>query len=301
MSYNPFFYKWDFVKNRKIYLSISAVLILISIIVILVRGLNLGVDFTSGTRIEVLIGQPFEDEEVLSISRELDLEPSSIRTSGEGSSLTAVLRYQGTITKEQFDELNKAYKSAYGDQVSLSESTVSAEVGRELAKKALYAVIIASVGVILYVSIRFEYRFGITAVLGLIHDVLITVGFFALFQIEVDLTFIMALLTIVGYSINDTIVVYDRIRENQKRMKIKRVADLEHLVNESVKHTFLRSVNTVLTVLFCSVALMLLGGEGIRNFSIALTVGLAFGMYSSIFFCAQLWLIWKGKSLRKEA
>lgn len=300
MSYNPFFYKWDFVKGRKIYLSISVVFILISIIAILVRGLNLGVDFTSGTRIEVLIGQPFEDEEVLNVSREIGLEPSSIRTSGEGSSLTAVLRYQGTITKEQFDELTQAYKAALGEQVSLSESTVSAEVGRELARKAIYAVLIASIGVILYVSIRFEFRFGITAVLGLIHDVLITIGFFALFQIEVDLTFIMALLTIVGYSINDTIVVYDRIRENQKRMKIKRKSDLENLVNDSIKQTFLRSLNTVITVLFASVALMIFGGEGIRNFSVALTVGLAFGMYSSIFFCAQLWLLWKGRSLRKE-
>lgn len=300
MSYNPFFYKWDFVKGRKIYLSISVVFILISISAILVRGLNLGVDFTSGTRIEVLIGQPFEDEEVLNVSREIGLEPSSIRTSGEGSSLTAVLRYQGTITKEQFDELTQAYKAALGEQVSLSESTVSAEVGRELARKAIYAVLIASIGVILYVSIRFEFRFGITAVLGLIHDVLITIGFFALFQIEVDLTFIMALLTIVGYSINDTIVVYDRIRENQKRMKIKRKSDLENLVNDSIKQTFLRSLNTVITVLFASVALMIFGGEGIRNFSVALTVGLAFGMYSSIFFCAQLWLLWKGRSLRKE-
>lgn len=300
MSYNPFYYKWDFVKRRKYYLTISGILMLISILAILVRGLNLGVDFTSGTRVEVLIGQPFEDEEVLNISREIGLEPSSIRASGEGSSLTAVLRYQGTISKEQFNDLTQAYKAALGDQVSLSESTVSAEVGRELAKKALYAVLIASIGVILYVSIRFEYRFGITAVLGIVHDVLITVGFFALFQIELDLTFIMALLTIVGYSINDTIVVYDRIRENQKRTKVKRFSDLEDLVNDSIRHTLLRSVNTVVTVLFASVALMLLGGEGIRNFSLALTVGLFFGMYSSIFFCAQLWLIWKKSDFRKN-
>ncbi len=299
MSFNPFYYKWDFAKRKKLYFSISGIFIAIGIIAFLISGLNLGVDFTSGTRVDVLIGQPFVDAEVEQISMDVGLEPSSIRAAGEGAGLTAVLRYQGTIDKEHFDALNKAYKAKYGDTVSLSESTVSAEVGRELAQKALYAVLIAWVGIILYVTLRFEYRFAITAVLGLVHDVLIVIGFFALFQIEVDLTFIVALLTIVGYSINDTIVIYDRIRENLKRAKIKRIEDLEDLVNLSIRQSFVRSINTVVTVLVAAIALLIFGGEGIQNFALGLTVGLFFGMYSSIFISAQMWLLWKERDFIK--
>lgn len=302
MNFNPFYYKWDFAKRKNIYFTISAVIILIGVIAFIVRGLNLGVDFTSGTRVEVLLGQSFVDEEVLQISRDIGLEPSSIRAAGEGAGLTAVLRYQGTIDKEEFDALNQAYKAEYGEQVSLSESTVSAEVGRELAQKALYAVLIAWLGIIVYITIRYEYRFAVTAVLGLVHNVLIVIGFFALFQIEVDMTFIVALLTIIGYSINDTIVIYDRIRENLKRAKIKKVEDLEDLVNVSIQQSLVRSVNTVVTVLIASVALIILGGEGIRNFAIALTVGLFVGMYSSIFISAQLWVLWRERDfMRKKA
>lgn len=300
MSYNPFYYKWDFAKRKKIYFMISGFFLVIGILALLFRGLNLGVDFTSGTRVDVLIGHAFNDQEVEQISRDLGIEPSSIRSAGEGTGLTAVLRYQGTITKEQFAELNSAYKAKYGSQVTLSESSVSPEVGRELAKKALYAVLFAWIGIVLYVTFRFEYRFAITGVLGLVHDVLIVVGFFALFQIEVDLTFIVALLTIVGYSVHDTIVIYDRIRENLKKAKIKRIEDLEDLVNVSIRQTFLRSVNTVVTVLVAAIALLIFGGEGIRNFAIALVVGLFFGMYSSIFISAQMWVLWKEWDFKKK-
>lgn len=300
MNYNPFYYKWDFAKRKNIYFLISGIFLTIGIISILIRGLNLGVDFTSGTRVEVLIGQAYNDQDVLQISRDVGLEPSSIRSAGEGATNSAVLRFQGTISKEKYEDLGKAFIAKYGDKVTLSESSVSPEVGKELAKKALYAVLIAWVGIILYVTFRFEYRFAITAVLGLVHDVLIVIGFFALFQIEVDLTFIVALLTIVGYSINDTIVIYDRIRENQKRAKIKRIEDLEDLVNVSIRQTFLRSINTVVTVLIASVALLILGGEGIRNFALALTVGLFFGMYSSIFISAQMWVLWKEFEFKRK-
>lgn len=300
MSYNPFYYKWDFAKRKKLYFLISGIFITIGLISLLVRGLHLGVDFTSGTRVDVLIGAAFNDAEVEQIAKEAGLSPSAIRAAGEGTGLTAVLRFQGTITKEQFEQLTTSYKAKYGEHVSLSESTVSPEVGRELAEKAIYAVLIASLGIIIYISIRFEYRFGVTAVLGLLHDVLIVIGFFALFQIEVDLTFIVAILTIVGYSINDTIVVYDRIRENMRRAKIKHISDLEDLVNDSIRQTFLRSINTVVTVLFASIALLIFGGEGIRNFALGLTIGLFFGMYSSIFISAQLWLVWKEWDFNKK-
>lgn len=300
MSYNPFYYKWDFVKRRKLYFIISGVLLLIGILSIVIRGFNLGVDFSSGTRVDVLIGKPFDDEEVINISKEIGLTPDSVRSAGEGASTTAVLRYKGTITKEQFAELSQAYQAKYGEGTTLSESSISSEIGRELAKKAVYSVLIASIGIIIYITIRFEYRFAIAAVAALLHDVVMMVGFFSLFQIEIDTTFIVALLTIVGYSINDTIVTFDRIRENMKRMKLKTIEDLEELVNASIRQTLVRSINTVLTVLIASTALMIFGGEGIRIFSLALTVGLVFGVYSSIFIASQLWLFWKEQDFKKK-
>lgn len=300
MSYNPFYYKWDFVKRRKLYFIISGVLLLIGILSLLIRGFNLGVDFSSGTRVEVLIGKPFDDEEVINISKEIGLTPDSVRSAGEGTSTTAVLRYKGTITKEQFAELSQAYQAKYGEGTTLSESSISSEIGKELAKKAVYSVLIASIGIIIYITIRFEYRFAIAAVVALFHDVIMMLGFFSLFQIEIDTTFIVALLTIVGYSINDTIVTFDRIRENMKRMKMKTIEDLEELVNASIRQTLVRSINTVLTVLIASTALMIFGGEGIRIFSLALTIGLVFGVYSSIFIASQLWLVWKEQDFKKK-
>lgn len=300
MSYNPFYYKWDFVKRRKLYFVISGVLLLIGILSVVIRGFNLGVDFSSGTRVDVLIGKPFVDEEVINISKEIGLTPDSVRSAGEGASTTAVLRYKGTITKEQFAELSQAYQAKYGEGTTLSESSISSEIGKELAKKAVYSVLIASIGIIIYITIRFEYRFAIAAVAALLHDVVMMVGFFSLFQIEIDTTFIVALLTIVGYSINDTIVTFDRIRENMKRMKMKTIEDLEELVNASIRQTLVRSINTVLTVLIASTALMIFGGEGIRIFSLALTVGLVFGVYSSIFIASQLWLVWKEQDFKKK-
>jgi preprotein translocase subunit SecF len=165
---------------------------------------------------------------------------------------------------------------------------------------AIKAVLIASVFIIIYVAIRFEYRFAVSAVLALLYDVLFVVGAFSLFQIEVDLVFIAAVLTIVGYSINDTIVIFDRIRENMKQENPAKWDDLAAVVNNSIMQTLVRSINTVLTVAFAALLLWLLGGESIRNFSLALLLGLISGAYSSIFVASPLWVTWKWKSMQKK-
>nr|WP_169729974.1 protein translocase subunit SecF [Thermicanus aegyptius] len=299
MSYNPFFYRWDFVKRRKLFFILSLTLIALGLISLIFRGLNLSVDFTSGSRVEVLIGKPFTEAEIRNLLAPKNMIPSSFQMTGQGENLTAVLTYKGTITKEQFAELKTLFTEKYGKQVSLNESTVSPQVGRELAQKALLSVLIASIGIILYVTIRYEYRFAISSVLALLHDTLIVIGIFSLIQVEVDLTFIVALLTIIGYSINDTIVTFDRIRENMRKMKIKKVEDVENLVNRSIQETLVRSVNTVMTVLFGAVALLIFGGPGVFTFSLALTFGLFFGAYSSIFIASQLWVQWKEWDLKR--
>ncbi|WP_373277047.1 protein translocase subunit SecF [Calditerricola satsumensis] len=185
-------------------------------------------------------------------------------------------------------------------EASFTESTVDPLYARELARKAAYAVLIASVGIALYVMLRFEYRFAVAALVALFHDAFMTIAAFSLLRLEVDLPFIAAVLTILGYSINDTIVIFDRIRENLKfAQRLKTAEDLARLVNASLNQTLTRSINTVLTVLFTAVALFFLGGEGIRNFSLALIIGLVSGTYSSIFIASQIWYEWKVRELRR--
>ena len=153
----------------------------------------------------------------------------------------------------------------------------------------------------MYVSLRFEWRMGVATVIGLIHDVFFIIAIFSMFRLEVDITFIAAVLTIVGYSINDTIVTFDRIRENlNRRGTINDVAELADIVNKSLRQTLGRSVNTVLTVIFVVVALMLLGAESIRPFSIALLIGLIAGTYSSIFISAQIWFDLKKREMKEK-
>ena len=188
----------------------------------------------------------------------------------------------------------------YGKQVVLQESTVNPIVSQELARSALYSVLIASIGIVIYVTIRFEYRFAITAIIALLHDVFLVITMFSLFQIEVDLPFIAAILTIVGFSIHDNIIIFDRIRDNLKHTKLKTVQDVEDVVNSSIRSTLVRSINTVITVLVTALALYIFGGETIRNFTLALLIGLTFGAYSSIFIASQLWVQWREFDLKKQ-
>ena len=180
-------------------------------------------------------------------------------------------------------------------------STVSPTVGKELAKNALIAVLLASVGIILYVALRFEMRMAIPAVLALLHDAFLIIAVFSFTRLEVDITFIAAVLTIIGYSINDTIVTFDRIRENMRRKKrIKKAEEIADIVNKSLRQTLGRSINTALTTLMAVAAILIFGSEAIFNFSFALLIGLITGLYSSLFVAAQLYYVWKAKELKQK-
>ncbi|WP_170145298.1 protein translocase subunit SecF [Ammoniphilus oxalaticus] len=289
----------DYVSKRKVFFTISGFIQIIGIIAILVFGFNLGVDFQGGTRLDVLVGETFAEQDVRAELQTVGLTPGTIETAGNQKERAAV-RFTEALSKEQVASAKTALTEKYGEQVDIEESSVDPMMARELVRQAIYAVGLASLGIIIYLTIRFEYRFAVTGVLALLHDAFAVIAVFSIFKIEVDLTFIAAILTIVGYSINDTIVTFDRIRENLPRYKVKGMEDLEKVVNVSIQETIVRSLNTVITVLFASVALLIFGGESIRNFALALTVGLVFGMYSSIFIAAQLWLDWKGKELFKK-
>ncbi|CAI8929384.1 Protein translocase subunit SecDF [Priestia megaterium] len=289
--------KIDFVKYRKAFFTFSSVLVIIGIISVAVFRLNLGIDFTSGTRIEIPANHTVTQAEIQREMKSLDIKTDDVVITGKSND-TGVVRVVGVLNKKEIANLKDHFKDKYGSEPNVS--TVSPTVGKELAKNAMMAIVIASIGIIIYVTIRFEFYMALAAVLALLHDAFFIVTAFSLTKLEVDLTFIAAVLTIVGYSINDTIVTFDRIRENMQKFKSKSFDDLAFIVNLSLRETFTRSMNTVLTVVIAVVALLLFGSESIQNFSIALLVGLILGAYSSVFIAAQLWLVWKGKQLKRE-
>ncbi|MFU7591010.1 protein translocase subunit SecDF [Priestia sp. RMT2NF4] len=289
--------KIDFVKYRKAFFTFSSVLVIIGIISVAVFRLNLGIDFTSGTRIEIPANHTVTQAEIQREMKSLDIKTDDIVITGKSND-TGVVRVVGVLNKKEIANLKDHFKDKYGSEPNVS--TVSPTVGKELAKNAMMAIVIASIGIIIYVTIRFEFYMALAAVLALLHDAFFIVTVFSLTKLEVDLTFIAAVLTIVGYSINDTIVTFDRIRENMQKFKSKTFDDLTFIVNLSLRETFTRSMNTVLTVVIAVVALLVFGSESIQNFSIALLVGLILGAYSSVFIAAQLWLVWKGKQLKRE-
>ncbi|WP_432358437.1 protein translocase subunit SecDF [Sporosarcina sp. UB5] len=291
------FDRFDFVATRKKFYVLSSILLISGVIVLGIFKLNLGIDFSSGTRVEILSEKPLLTEEISTTLEEIGHPSSDIVISGEKKNI-GVVRYKDEFTQEQVNKIKSDLTARYGADPNIS--TVSSTVGKELAKNALYALLYAALGIVVYVAFRFEWRMGVSSIIGLIHDAFFMVAVFSISRLEVDITFIAAVLTIVGYSINDTIVTFDRIRENMHKIgKINDAKELADIVNKSLRQTLGRSVNTVLTVIFVVVALIALGAEAIRPFSIALLIGLLAGTYSSIFISAQIWFDLKKKELEK--
>ncbi|TCS68972.1 protein translocase subunit SecF [Effusibacillus lacus] len=290
--------RFDIVRKRKWFFLVSVILSIAGIISMLVTGFNLGTDFKAGTRVQVQLGAGFNTSEVVRMFDELGLKGSHLTTAGNQGEV-AVVRLADQITPEQEASIKKELKANFPNSQDPEIVSVNPEVAKEMTRKAFYALMAASIGIILYMAIRFEYRFAISGVISLLQVVLLVVSIFALFRIEIDLPFIAAILTIVGYSIHDTIVIFDRIREKMKFAKVKTKSELEDLVNDSLWETMNRSVNTILTVIFAAGALWLLGGQAIRNFSLALLIGLIIGGMSSILIASQLWVTWRARSLKE--
>ncbi|MDQ0214589.1 SecD/SecF fusion protein [Oikeobacillus pervagus] len=292
------FDKFDFVKHHRKFFAFSIIAIVAGMIVLGIFRLNLGIDFSSGTRMEILAEQQLSKEAISTELEKVNLSTDDIIISGEKKNI-GTARFKDVLSKNEIAHLKNHFKEQFGNEPNVS--TVSPIIGKELAKNAMKALAIAAVGIIIYVAIRFEFYMGASAVIALIHDAFFIIAIFSLTRLEVDITFIAAILTIIGYSINDTIVTFDRIRENlEKKRRIKTYEELADIVNKSLRQTLTRSINTVLTVIVTVIALLIFGSESIRNFSIALLIGLISGTYSSLFIAAQLWLVWKGKELKRK-
>ncbi|MHA2890496.1 protein translocase subunit SecDF [Bacillus cereus] len=278
----------------------SIVVVIVGAIILPIFKMNLGIDFTSGTRMDIQAKQVVSTAQIKKDLQKLviDVKEEDIVPTGNNNKGFAV-RTKGVLSKVEIARVKAFFLEKYG--VEPSVSTVSLTIGKEIARNAFIATIIASFFIVLYVSIRFRFTYALSAVLALLHDAFFIIIVFSLLQLEIDLPFIAAVLTIIGYSTNDSIVTFDRNRELYKQKgNIYSVRDLEEIVNLSVRQTLGRSINTVLTVLFPTIALFIFGSESIRNFSFALMVGLIVGTYSSIFVASQIWIFLENRRLKNR-
>lgn len=294
--------KFDIIGKRKIWYAISSLLIIASLFFMVTRGFNMGIDFTGGTIMDLRFEKVVNINDVRAVLNEYNLSNSTIQLSGESSSSTEsenVMIRTVDLEEQERKEVMAGLTDKLGAYQVLREEKVGATMGTELIMNAIYATIISWLLIIAYVSYRFEFKFGISAVLGLAHNVIIVLGAFALTQRQIDSSFVAALLTIIGYSINDTIVIFDRIRENLK-LHFRKNGDIVELVNTSIYQTMTRSIYTVSTVLFATFALYFFGGDTTKDFAFALLIGFFCGAYTSIFIASPLWVTFRRYSDKKR-
>lgn len=276
-----------FIEKRKIFYILSILIILPGLVSLCTKGLNTGIDFKGGSIIQVKITGDASLGEVRSTLKEMKLEKAEVTRSGDEFFIRT-----NELDQKQTQEVLKDLKAKFKNVEFRSADTVGATIGKELTSKAIWAVLAAALAMLLYISFRFEWKFGVAAIAAELHDILLVLGIFSLFQWEIDSPFIAAMLTIVGYSINDTIVIFDRIREN---LKTKKKEDYASLVNRSIMQSLNRSINTVLTCVFALLALFIFGGISLHYFVLAMLIGFTTGCYSSIFVASPIWYELKNK------
>lgn len=289
--------RWDFMKLAKPLLSLSAIIIIVGAIILFIFKLNLGIDFTSGTRVDFESENKVSEEKVTQTLEDKDFKPSQVSLGKNGQNAT--VQFKNDLSKDEVAKIKSTIDNEFGNDPTVN--TVSPVIGRELAKNAMFALVYAAIGIIIYTTFRFEWRMGLSSVIALLHDAFMIVAVFSLFRLEVDITFIAAVLTIIGYSINDTIVTFDRVRENLHKVKvITKKSQIDDIVNRSIRQTMTRSINTVLTVVIVVISLLAFGAPSIFNFSLALLIGLISGVFSSVFIAVPLWGIMKKRQLKKS-
>lgn len=280
--------KIDFMGQRYLAYTLSGIMLLVSIGALLFQQLNFGLDFTGGTLIEVRYAVAPSLDAVRQALEAAGYRDVSVQTFG--ASHEVLIRLQQAFDADVGEQVVSLLRTS-GDSVELVRAEfVGAQVGEQLRDQSGIGLLVALGMVMIYVAFRFQYKFAIGAALSQFHDMLIVVGVFALFQLEFDLTVLAALLAVVGYSLNDTIVIYDRIRENIRK---SRTEDMKVVFNDSINQTLSRTMMTSISTLIVLIALFFLGGDMLRNFSIALIVGVIVGTFSSIYVASALLLTFK--------
>ncbi len=291
----------DFVSKFKLAVSISIILIVVGIGHLIIKGPKLGIEFKGGTSIQVEFDKPIKVTQLRNAIKDSRIFSDS-RIQNIGSSNKRFIIYTkvstSSTTKSIEDTLKPLLKSKFGDTFKILEvDMVGPKIGKEFRDKGIIAIVLSLIAILIYISLRFQYRFAFGAILALIHDVLITVGFLSLFGYEFTLDVVAAILTIVGYSVNDTIVIFDRIRE---KVKSNRKLSNVEAINQGISETLSRTVLTAGTTLFVVLALFLFGGHALKGMSFALLVGIISGTYSSIFIASPVLLLFKGQLIPEK-
>lgn len=294
----PLITNFNFVKHSPKFIIISILVIVVGGACMYFKGLNLSIDFKGGSSISLNAKEKLDSDKVKEQLEELEYDVENIDSIDDN---TVYATINSTLENEDVEKIEQYFDKEYEDSTT-SIGSVSNTVKKALIKNAIMSLLIAALGIILYVTIRFTFRYGITAVIALLHDVVIVVLAFSIFRFEVSTIFIAAILSIIGYSINDTIVTFDRIRENKRRLhndKVKTYDELKEVVNISLKETVVRSLITSITTLIPVIVLMILGSHEILTFNYALLIGLIAGTYSSLFVATRLWLALEKKHVGK--
>jgi preprotein translocase SecF subunit len=283
--------------------ALSGALIVLSLVALLVLGVNLGIEFKGGYLLKVRLEKPADVEEVRGILGQYSsqgLDKAIVQTSEGGYTLTLRMPYieESEQRKETIDAVESQLEGKYGIEEVLQEEQVGSEWGREVSRKALIALGVFVVFIIIFISLRLEFKMAIAGVAALIHDTLITVGIYALTGRQVTPVTVIAFLTILGYSLYDTIVVFDRVEENSNLYAGSGKIAFADLVNESVNQTLLRSIGTTLTTLLPIITILIFGGETLKDFAFALLLGVFLGAYSSVFLASPILAMWKEREPR---
>jgi preprotein translocase subunit SecF len=294
---------WDIIKYTWLWFTISGITMAVGMAAWIGHGLNFGIDFTGGSLLRYkferpLVGAPGEDYEVILQTRQMlakdGLQKSLIQVSGTDEVFIRTPEVANDEEARKRDEkimagLSELFGKKSGEIEQLGRETVGPVIGHRLTRSAIQALVLGIALILVYITIRYELRFAVAAVIALVHDSIVLVGAMALLQTELNTWFVAAILTVLGYSMNDTVIIFDRIRENRA---LHRRAPLASVVNASLLQTMARSLNTVLTTLFTLIALFVLGGATIHGFALALIIGIISGTYSSIFSASPIVVLW---------
>ncbi|MCC3145363.1 protein translocase subunit SecF [Halanaerobium sp. Z-7514] len=282
----------DILGKRKIWYIVSSIVIGIGLVFLLINGLNFGIDFIGGTIMEFAVEENVGTEDVRAVLQRIGIaEDANIQETDQDGLRGIMIRGQA-LDSDEIVAVEEAVRDEFQNVEMLRTDMVGPTIGQELRINALLAMLVASIAIVAYISFRFEFRFAAVSIITLMHDVLITIGIFAILGREVNTPFVAALLTIVGYSINDTIVIFDRIRENMKLMH--KVPFIEQ-ANSAVVDTLPRSINTSITTLVAILAIYFFGGASLQTFMLALFIGMFAGTYSSIFVASPLLVTWQNR------
>lgn len=292
---------FDIVKHRVWWFTLSSVLVIASVISIFINGFNFGIDYTGGTILDMQFQNAVTVAQVREVvdDAQMDLGNSVIQLSGvtdQESSQDVMIRMRNLSSDESKAIATQLSDKLGGAEIKRTES-VGAVIGSEVTKNAVMSLAVAFIALAAYISFRFEYKIAISALVSIFHDLIMVLGFFSFFHLEIDASFLAAILTVVGYSMNEAVVIFDRVRENTRTHR--RTDTYEKLAHDSISQSIHRSIYTLTTVLFACGALHFFGGESTKNFSLVMLIGFISGAYSSICVDTSLWVVWKNHSHRR--